>query len=78
MEVTMFEAARPPIALVICGSEGGMKRAIGCSYDWTTGTLYRETVLRMQTTVLDRMDRVNKIKFGLKRPNLTAHPRVAN
>jgi len=78
MEVTMFEAARPPIALVICGSEGGMKRAIGCSYDWTTGTLYRETVLRMQTTVLDRMDRVNKIKFGLKRPNLTVHPRVAN
>ena len=70
MTVTLFEAARPPTALIICGSEGGMQRAVGCSYDWTTGTLYRETVLRMPTTVLNRMDRVNKLKFGLKRPNM--------
>jgi hypothetical protein len=76
MEVTMFQAASPPIALIICGSEGGMKRAIGCSYDWTTGTLYRETVLRMPTTVLDRMDRVEKIKLGLRRPSFTARSQV--
>lgn len=69
MEVTMFQAANPPIALLICGSEGGMKRAIGCSYDWTTGTLYRETVLRMPTPALNRMDRTDKIKLGLKRPD---------
>ncbi|KAH7323492.1 hypothetical protein BKA65DRAFT_567230 [Rhexocercosporidium sp. MPI-PUGE-AT-0058] len=77
MEVTMFEASNPPIALVICGSEGGMKRAIGCSYDWSTGTLYRETVLRVKTTVLDRMDRVDKLKLGLKRPRVEARHRVA-
>lgn len=55
-----------------------MKRAIGCSYDWTTGTLYRETVLRMPTTVLDRMNRVNKLKFGLTRPNVQVRARVGN
>jgi hypothetical protein len=76
MTVTLFEAARPPTALVICGSEGGMKRAVGCSYDWTTGTLYRETVLRMPTTVLNRMDRVNKLKFGLTRPNMKVRQRI--
>ena len=32
---------------LLCGSEGGMQRAVMCSYDWTTSTLYRETVLRM-------------------------------
>jgi hypothetical protein len=76
MTVTLFEAARPPTALVICGSEGGMKRAVGCSYDWTTGTLYRETVLRMPTTVLNRMDRVNKLKFGLTRPNIGVRQQI--
>lgn len=70
MQVTMFQAANPPIALVICGSEGGMKRAIACSYDWVTGTLYRESVLRVPTTILDRMGRVDKLKIGLKRPHV--------
>ena len=70
MQVTLIQAARPPIALIICGSEGGMQRAIGCSYDWTTQTLYRETVMRMPTTVLDRMGRVPKFNFGLKRPDI--------
>lgn len=76
MEVTLFQAANPPIALVICGSEGGMKRAIGCSYDWRTGTLYRETVLRVPTPVLNRMARINKIKLGLKRPRVEVRPRT--
>jgi hypothetical protein len=77
MQVTMFQAANPPIALVICGSEGGMKRAIGCSYDWKTGTLYRETVLRVSTTVLDRMGRVSKLKLGLSRPRVEPRRCVA-
>jgi hypothetical protein len=32
-----------------CGAEGGMKRIVGCSYDWTTATFYRETVLRIES-----------------------------
>jgi len=67
MTVTMFEAVRPPVAVLLCGTEGGMQRAIACSYEWTTGTCYRETVLRMETTVLEKMSRVSRFRFGLKR-----------
>ena len=67
MTVTMFLAVRPPVAVLMCGSEGGMQRAVMCSYDWATQTLYRETVLRMETPVLERMFRVNRFRFGLQR-----------
>ena len=63
----MFEAERPPVVALLCGSEGGMQRAVMCSYDWTTQTLYRETVLRMETEVLDKRPRVGRVRFGLKR-----------
>ncbi|GAO18681.1 hypothetical protein UVI_02058970 [Ustilaginoidea virens] len=68
LTVTMFLAARPPVAVLICGREGGMQRALMCSYDWASQTLYRETVLRMETPVLERMFRVNRFRFGLQRP----------
>ena len=67
MTVTLFEAVRPPIAVVVCGAEGGMQRALLCSEDWTTSTLYRETVLRMETRVWDKMDTLARIRLGLKR-----------
>jgi hypothetical protein len=68
LTVMMFAAVRPPVAVLLCGSEGGMQRAVMCSYDWPTQTLYRETVLRMETPVLERMSRVNRFRFGLQRP----------
>jgi len=67
LTVTMFLAVRPPVAVLMCGHEGGMQRAIMCSYDWSTQTLYRETVLRMETPVLEKMFRVNRFRFGLQR-----------
>jgi hypothetical protein len=67
MTVTMFEAARPPIAFLLAGTEGGMQRAIGVSMDWTTNTLYRECVLRMDTRVLGAMMRVSRVRLGLQR-----------
>jgi len=66
--VTMFTAMRPPVAAILCGREGGMQRAVLCSYDWKSQTLYRETVLRMETPVLERMFRVHKFRFGFQRP----------
>jgi len=69
MKVTLFKAARPPVMFMLCGSEGGMQRAMGCSYDWTTGTLYRETVLRMETPVIEKMDRLPRARFGFRRPD---------
>ena len=67
LTVTMFLAVRPPVAVLLCGHEGGMQRAVMCSYDWSTQTLYRETVLRMETPVLERMFRVHRFRFGLQR-----------
>ncbi|KFY49704.1 hypothetical protein V496_09854 [Pseudogymnoascus sp. VKM F-4515 (FW-2607)] len=69
MTVTLFRAVRPPVAVLLCGSEGGMQRAVMCSYDWRTQTLYRETVLRMKTLVLEKMSRVDSVRVGLQRPS---------
>lgn len=70
LTVTLFEAARPPIAVVMCGAEGGMQRALLCSYESSTQTLYRESVLRMETIVLDMMFRVGRLRLGLRREAL--------
>ena len=67
MTVTLFEAVHPRIAVIVCGAEGGMQRAFLCSEDWTSGTLFRETVLRMETRVWDKMDTLARIRLGLKR-----------
>jgi hypothetical protein len=68
MTVTLFEARHPPVALIIGGSEGGMKRALACSYDITTGTLYRETVLRVPSQTVDKMHSLQRVRLGLKSP----------
>lgn len=74
MTATCFYAERPPVAVILCGQEGGMQRAVLCSYDWRTQTFARETVLRMKTLVLDRMFRVDRFKFALRRQ---PHPKDA-
>jgi hypothetical protein len=42
-----------------------MRRVLLCSYDYKTQTFHRETVIRMPTKVLDRMDRVHKFRFSM-------------
>lgn len=66
MTVTLFAATKPPVAVVMCGEEGGMQRALLCSYDWTDNTLYRETVLRMETRAYWRMNPVGRIRLSLR------------
>ena len=67
MEATLFWAEVPPTAVFICGSEGGMKRAMLCSFDWKTNSYVRETVVRMKTMVVDKMFRVERFRFALSR-----------
>ncbi len=67
LTVTLFSAIRPPTAVVLCGEEGGMQRALLCSYDWSTQTLYRETVMRMETVILEKIQRVGRLRLGLRR-----------
>ncbi|KAI0175862.1 hypothetical protein GGR52DRAFT_538493 [Hypoxylon sp. FL1284] len=67
MTATAFRAVRPPSALIVCGQEGGMQRAVLCSYDWQSATFAREAVVRVKTTVLDRLSRVDRFRFALRR-----------
>jgi hypothetical protein len=53
MTVTVFAAERPPSVALIVGQEGGMLRVALCHYERSTATLFKETVLRMETTMLD-------------------------
>lgn len=73
--VTLFSAVRPPIAVLLCAQEGGMQRAVMVSLDWKRQTLYRETVLRMPTMILEKMFRVDRMRLGLKRPLDPTAPR---
>jgi len=66
--VTLFQAVRPPVAVLLCAQEGGMQRAVMVSLNWKRQTLYRETVLRMPTVVLEKMRRVDRVRVGLRRP----------
>lgn len=75
MEVTLFEAVRPPTCLLLGAVEGGMQRAIGCSYDFTTATMYRETVLRVPTMTLNRMDRVPRVRLGILKKGVPPRPK---
>jgi hypothetical protein len=68
MTATLFKAVRPPTCLLVGGSEGGMKRALACSYDPRTGTFYRETVLRIPSQCVSRMDDMQRIRLGLRKP----------
>lgn len=69
MEASMFYAYHPPTAVFICGAEGGMQRAVLCSYDWKTQTFCRETVLRLKSIVVDKMLRVDRFRFAFRRPD---------
>jgi hypothetical protein len=72
LTVTIFTAVRPPVAVLLCGHEGGMQRAVMASYDWKEQTLYREAVLRMETPVLEAMSRMHRFRFGFSRPMVDA------
>jgi hypothetical protein len=67
MTATLLTAAWPPQALIACGTEGGMERVLACSYDWTTGVFYRESVLRIPGKMFAQMHRLPTIRLGLKR-----------
>jgi hypothetical protein len=75
LTVTRFRAVRPPSVVLICGHEGGMQRALLCSYNYRSQTFHRETILRMKTLVLDRMQRVDKFRFAMD--GLPLHPKLA-
>ncbi|KAI0015294.1 hypothetical protein F4780DRAFT_773650 [Xylariomycetidae sp. FL0641] len=67
MTATAISVRRPPTVVLVCGQEGGMHRAVLCSYDWRRDSFARETVIRVKTKDLDRMSRVDQFRFALRR-----------
>lgn len=52
--VSLFTAGKPPSIALIAGREGGMLRVVLCHYGRSTATLYKETVLRMETPIMNK------------------------
>jgi len=67
LTATAFEAERPPVAAIVCGQEAGMQRVVLCSYDPETRAFCKETVLRMTTLCLERMRRIDRFRFAMRR-----------
>lgn len=53
LTVTIFSAERPPNVALLCGREGGMVRATLCSWRFENDCLYKETVIRVPSTVYE-------------------------
>jgi hypothetical protein len=49
--VSVIAAERPPVVALICGREGGMLRALLCSWRFENNCLYRECVVRMRSSL---------------------------
>jgi len=54
LTVSLFTAEKPPSIALIAGREGGMLRVVLCHYERSTATLYKETVLRMETPIMNK------------------------
>ncbi|KAF2841612.1 hypothetical protein M501DRAFT_990109 [Patellaria atrata CBS 101060] len=70
MTVILYVALQPPVAVLCCGQEGGMQRALLCSYEAGTGVLHRETVIRLESDVLNSMMKMGKVRLSLQSPLL--------
>ncbi|ATZ56860.1 hypothetical protein BCIN_14g00750 [Botrytis cinerea B05.10] len=61
-----FEAELPPSVVLAGARARGLVRMLLCSYDANTATLCKESVVRMETVVLERMPKLNRVRFALK------------
>jgi hypothetical protein len=59
LTVSLFTAVKPPSVALIAGREGGMLRVVLCHYERSTATLQKETVLRMETPMMDKAGQSN-------------------
>ncbi|KAI1778827.1 hypothetical protein F4818DRAFT_230421 [Hypoxylon cercidicola] len=66
LTVSIFTAERPPTTALICGREGGMLRVVLCSWRFRNDCLYKETVVRMPSNVLENATAKTWIKVCLK------------
>ncbi|KAI4183475.1 MAG: hypothetical protein LQ346_006318 [Caloplaca aetnensis] len=65
LTVSIFQAKRPPTVALICGTEGGMLRAVLCSWRFANDCLYKETVIRVQTSTWEQAKPAGWLKLSL-------------
>jgi hypothetical protein len=78
MTVTVFAAERPPSVALLCGKEGGMLRAVLCSYERSTNTLQKECVLRMETPMWDQSKVMGWVKLSSDFFNFPEVPKIVD
>ncbi|TGJ87963.1 hypothetical protein E0Z10_g858 [Xylaria hypoxylon] len=69
LTVSIFSAERPPTVALLCGHEGGMLRAVLCSWQFENNCLFKETVIRMPTNVSDAANLQGWLKVCLTTMN---------
>lgn len=66
LTVSIFQAGRPPTVALICGAEGGMLRAVLCSWRFANDCLYKETVIRVPTSTWEQTKPAGWLKMSLE------------
>ena len=66
LTVSIFQARKPPTVALICGAEGGMLRAVLCSWRFANDCLYKETVIRVPTSTWEQTKRAGWLKVSLQ------------
>ncbi|KAJ6787147.1 hypothetical protein PWT90_05408 [Aphanocladium album] len=66
MTVTHISTRKPPVAAFAVGSVVGAQRMLLCSYDWRDDTFERETVLRVESKMMDQMRRIDQFRLRLR------------
>ncbi|ROW00484.1 hypothetical protein VPNG_07948 [Cytospora leucostoma] len=77
LTVSIFSAERPPTVALLCGREGGMVRAVLCSWRFESDCLYKETVMRMPSTVYEHATPKDWLKLCLQSQNQAGRNRSA-
>ena len=66
LTVSIFQARKPPTVALICGAEGGMLRAVLCSWRFANDCLYKETVIRVPTSTWELTKLAGWLKISLE------------
>ena len=65
LTVSIFSARRPPSVALIAGKEQGMLRAVLCHYERSNNCLYKETVMRVRSSILNRAKVLDWVKISM-------------
>ena len=66
LTVSIFQARKPPTVALICGAEGGMLRAVLCSWRFANDCLYKETVIRVQSSTWEQTKLTGWLNISLQ------------